>query len=133
MNKDQVVAAITKGVQDFVDKVMAGEHQKVAWIIANDGHEDQGKLYVRQSTRCINGELVKCLDLGSIDVHQSLQRTGVMSSLVEFLEDINPWSAVYIENLMSKEVADAFVRRGYTVLEVVSNEFVTCLYKQRTR
>ena len=133
MNKDQVVAALVKGVEEFIAKLQMWKSPKVIWCTAKDGETEWAKIYVRRSQRLINRKMTQCLDLGTIEIHEDLRGQGVLSAVLEALEELNPWGTVFIENVLDPKLADALRKRGYITdqSKPALEGSPACLYKQR--
>lgn len=69
------------------------------------------KLYVRISTRWLDGRMVQMLDLATIDAAPTGQ-----GRFTRFLETIEPWkpvSGIFIENVVNERFRGFFRERGY--------------------
>ena len=106
---------------------------KVKWLDVEDtrGKAPKVRVYVRKSIRLIGGSLVDCLDLGTIEVRRDLQRKGVLTAVLSMMERVNPWAAVFVENVMNPDVADAVHGLGYLTHqpETITEGHPLCLFK----
>lgn len=131
MNKEQVIAALSQALKDFVTQLQMWKSHKVQWCIANDSDQEWGKVYVRRAQRLINRKITQCLDLASIEIHEDLQGQGIASAILDLMEEINPWDTVYVENVLNEDFANTLRKRGYVTDRSGGLEGPPCLYKTR--
>lgn len=61
-------------------------------------------VYVRKSTRLVDRELIKCLDLANIEVNPRYQRQGIFKKVLQTWITYNPFSAIFIENVLNQDL-----------------------------
>lgn len=75
-----------------------------------------GEIYVRKSSRLIDGVVTPMMDIANIEIFAPHQRKGVFRDFLNFVEQHNPRGGVYVELVGPKFLADALQRRGYRPL-----------------
>ena len=80
------------------------------WI--RERHMD---VYVRKSSRYINGQMIDCLDFASVEVDEGYRGKGYLKKfLVRFERAAGRLNrAVYIESILEPRLAPFFAKRGY--------------------
>jgi len=91
------------------------------WITSS-----QGAVYVRKGVHLIDGRLVTTLDLASIDMVAPGQ--GHFTRFLEQAKDLNPWDAIYIENVLNPRFAEHLRRSGWSE---IPNQDAPCFYLLR--
>lgn len=128
-------------LQQFIDSADEWHHNR-QWL-----EDEHMKVYVRRGRRILpsfdasatalavfhtrNLESTKratTLELASIDVLENEQGQGRFKAFLAEAERINPWDALYIENVLTQRFESFFVRSGFLP---VSDTFPTCFYKWR--
>jgi hypothetical protein len=76
-----------------------------AWI-----HTKTTSVYLRKSSRIIDGVKINVIDLANVNVHEKYQNNGYFKSLILFLESLD---TVYIENVLNDKLAESLLNNGY--------------------
>lgn len=72
-------------------------------------------LFVRDSRRVRpdRNVLVRCLDFATVGVQPAYQRLGICSRLIEIMDRLNPFDAIYVENVLEPSQYGIYERRGF--------------------
>ena len=84
---------------------------------------DDMSVYVRRSVpRILNdGEKYVTLDIASINVYQQSQ--GHFTAFLAEAEKLNPWPAIYVENVLQPRFEKFFKKKGYTQAKIYPASF----------
>lgn len=95
----------------FIDALSVRSYPNNLWL-----SDDRMEVYVRHSRRRVphGGDVVtlKCLDIGNANVYDTGK--GIFST--QFLPQaikLNPWDAVYAENVLTDRFANFFRKQGW--------------------
>lgn len=108
------------GLQAFLDQTKV----RNAWIVY--AHY---RVYVRKAFRNIDGELRSTLDIAQIEVKEGMRGCGIGSAILRITEELNPFYAVYIENVLNDRFATRLMHDGWTPLRHTDN---LCFVKLKT-
>jgi hypothetical protein len=96
----------------FIDDMKGRKYPNNLWLT-----DERMEVYVRHSRRSLpyNDDRLtfKCLDVANVTVHN--QGQGIFSQ--HFLPQavtLNPWDAIYAENILTNRFADFFRKLGWT-------------------
>lgn len=93
---------------------------------------EQGQLYVRITTRCVEGVRRRCIDVATVSIGDQYQRKGVFTELLAEMERTAGHHGVplFVENVLSNELVTFLTKRGYTIERILCpTDGVVCLYK----
>ncbi len=95
-----------KELDDFLK-----EEYKSKWLYF-DGLYGSSKVYVRKSTRLIEGKLRRCLDIGTIEIDEQFRGRGVWTRFTAELaeKDLKPFNLIFVENVMTKRFQKWFLK-----------------------
>ena len=71
-------------------------------------------VYVRKSTRMIEGRMVSCLDIANMVAQRPGRGTG--GRFIEDAQLLNPYEAIFFENVQNDRLARRLERTGWTRL-----------------
>ncbi len=85
-------------------------------------------VYVRRSNRLIEGNLILCLDIASVEVNENRQGQGIFKAfLYQFEKEAAKMRrAVYVENILEPRLLDFLIRKGYIL---IPKSIPPCVYK----
>lgn len=108
-----------------LDGFLLQYHLKNAWLA-----EKHIQVYVRRSVRMIEGEMVPCLDISSVEVDEDMRGIGIFTGFLKRFEEAakEMGRPVYIESILVPRFANFLRRRGY-VDHPIGNELVPTLYR----
>ena len=69
-----------------------------AWIADERGIFN---FYVRKGRHVVEDEIVSTLDVANVKISEGYQRKGQGDSMLQYLHDVNPYDATYIENVIN--------------------------------
>lgn len=105
----------------FITSVQKNSYPNNKWLA-----DDRMEVYVRYARRRLpfNGDHMtfKCLDIGNATIFN----TGLGIFSTQFLPQaikLNPWDAVYVENVLTDRFANYFRRLGWTEIPCLSPSF----------
>lgn len=83
-------------------------------------------LYLRIGPRLVSGEMVRCLQIGTADVPERLQRQGHFSRALE--ECLRLGLPIFIESVQNIPWSDAMVRRGFRIVNRYMDDLIRDLF-----
>ena len=87
-------------------------------------------VYVRKSTRLIEGRMVSCLDIANMVAQRPGRGTG--GRFIEDAQRLNPYEAIFVENVLTDRFVHYFERNGWA--RMPAEPFVRpCFYRWRGR
>lgn len=75
--------------------------------------DDVMGVYVRKSERLLEREMITCIDIATAKVREDLRGQGRFSAFLRTAISVNPWEAVYFEQVGNEWLAASFRKRGY--------------------
>ena len=105
---DKVVLELEKELRKF----LLGENNR-SWLKVDDYME----VYVRKSQRLTNsGRMISCLDLANISISEEHRRKGLCKAVLSLFERVNPYDAVFLENVLNPQLFEHVIKReGWTL------------------
>lgn len=87
------------------------------------------KVYVRRSNRIIDGNLVSCLDIASVEINERRRGQGIFKA---FLNRVEKAAAsmnreVFVESILEPRLLQFLLKRDYTL---VPNSIPPCVHKK---
>lgn len=78
-------------------------------------NSDKIKVYVRKGRHVLDrtGEIEHVLDIAAIEVPLDAQKQGVFTRFLEFAKKVNPFAAIYVENVLTPKFQQFFERNGW--------------------
>lgn len=106
------------------DTFIASPKIRNTWIRERDIN-----VYVRRSNRIIDGNLVSCLDIASVEVNEKRRGQGMFKS---FLNRVEKAAAsmdreVFVESILEPRLLQFLLKRDYTL---VPNSIPPCVHKK---
>jgi hypothetical protein len=97
-------------ILDSIDEFIRDDRKNNGWV-----HDKtySNKAYLRKSSRIINGNFVKVLDLASIEIATRYQRKGFFNDIVKHLHKNNPYQWLMIENTHNPIVVNYCEKRKF--------------------
>lgn len=88
-----MLSLIDNQIKDF----LKDDFQRNCWIF------DEGfKAYLRKSNRNINGIIIKCLDIASIEIIESERGKGIFKCFLKKIVTVNDKiQIIYVENILN--------------------------------
>lgn len=85
------------------------------WIV--EGNYMQ--VYVRRSTRHIDGKLIPCLDIGSVEVTEGHRDKGIFTKfLSRFEKEAKKMNrGVFVESIVEFRLRNFLTKKGYTIYQ----------------
>lgn len=85
------------------------------------------KVYIRITSRFINGKIHETIDIGSISVNEEFQKKGIFTAILKACEEKAKECnmTVFVENVLNEIISNKLKRIGYLTVENVEN----CFYK----
>lgn len=82
------------------------------WLDINAGNS---KIYIRKSSRLVEGSIIRCIDIATIEIDEKYQQKGITKKLINEVMEILPvqYHGLYIENVMVPWLAEWFRRQGF--------------------
>ena len=71
-------------------------------------------IYLRNTERYINNECTKTVDIGNVSVDSKHSGKGEFTRFLEWLEQHDAVSCIYVENVLTLRFCSFFERKGYT-------------------
>lgn len=75
--------------------------------------QDTVRVYVRRGHHLINGDVVKTLDIASIEVHPDLQGMGIGMHVINWMHENNPYGVTFIESILNDKLYATLKREGW--------------------
>ncbi len=91
---------------------------------------DNVQIYLRKSVRNFKGEAIQCLDLASISVDEKFQKKGLSKKIINLLVELNPFKALFIENILNPFFYDALKKRNDVEFD---EQHLNCLFINKKR
>lgn len=89
------------------------------------------EVYLRcPANRYLNHEKVQSLDLANVSVDQDAQGQGYFAEFLKVLEEKNPYDVLYVENVLSKRLAEVLRKHGYSELREATVSEMSSFYKR---
>ena len=72
-------------------------------------------VYVRKSVRMIEGDLVACLDIGSVEVDEEHRGVGIFTGFLQRMEDYGKKlnRTIFVESILEPRLLRFLLQRGY--------------------
>ena len=108
------------------DIFVNSDHIRNTWI-----YERDISIYVRRSQRFIDGKVIPCLDIGSVEVIEKHRGIGIFTSFLNRFEEaakkLN--RAVFVESILEPRLVSFLNRREYTNYRL-STDLCPSMYKK---
>lgn len=100
---------------DFIKANEGNKYPKSKWICS-----DYASIYVRATWKHIPSldkeKLTRCLGIASIEVEKTMRGSGIFTEFLADAEEVNPWPAIYIENVLEEGFSKFFEKRNWILL-----------------
>jgi hypothetical protein len=87
-------------------------HRNNDWNTNEWLYGQEMEVYVRKGKHYLNKNMYTCLDIANIKVYNP--GAGVFTLFLMYMEKMNPWDAIFIENVHNERFQKFFIRRDYT-------------------
>lgn len=93
-----------------------------------ENEKDGYKVYLRITTRHINGQRRESIDLATIEVLPEFQRRGIFSAILAACESEakRRGAVVFVESVLNDIVVDKLLKEGYSKVEALPD----CFWKE---
>ena len=97
---------VIEQLSDFIEETEKG--LKNLWI-----QDDKMQVYVRKGYHLLSGKASTTLDIATVEVYDEYRNKGLWTEFLKSAIELNPWSAVYVENVHNPYLASSLIRRGW--------------------
>ena len=83
-------------------------------------------IYLRNTKRCINNEMISTIDLANININDNFQNTGYCSKIIQYLIEIaksKNIQAIYVECVLSDTIEHIIINKFDFVKIKYNDEF----------
>lgn len=94
---------IAASLKSFLESPLRNE-----WI-----GDDTIKVYVRKSRRNIEGQMIDCLDIATVEVEEEERGKGIFTDFLKDAIALNSFTCIFIENVQQDWFAQFFMRQGF--------------------
>ena len=116
---EREISILTKGYESFLSEPDKRNHTV---------YGDLSTFYIRKMLHPVNP---MHLCIGSIDVDESVQGSGILTGLLTHIENnLHGYAGIEFESILNQELSSYLLRRGYTHphFRPADSEFSRCLW-----
>lgn len=101
-----------KDIREFVEQDSPGRFARRKHF-----ESDEFVVYLRVTSRIIEGKMTPTIDIGTIEVFEEKQGQGIFSRLLKNIETIADRNGrtVFVESIINPDLTRSLVKRGYAL------------------